>query len=102
MLSTGARRRIPPALFEQLRLLSVSSFPQQAVPATQEAANKAGGFLSKLFGGGSNRTSIPLTEPLPDVVLPTPNSPPATPPQTESTTLPNGVKIVSEATYVSN
>ena len=73
---------------------------QQALPATQEAAGKSAGFLAKLFGA-SNRETTPLDEALTGYQQPSHVAPPSTPPTTESTTLDNGVKIVSEATYVS-
>lgn len=61
----------------------------------------AGGFLSKLFGGGGKgRISTPLTEPLEGVNLPLAEPPLAQPPKTEVTTLGNGLKVASENTPV--
>lgn len=81
----------------------MTALTQQAVPVTQEAAQgKASpGFFAKILGLSSDRVNVPLTEPLPGVSQPTPLDPPSSFPATESTTLPNGLKIVSEATYVS-
>lgn len=42
-----------------------------------------------------------MTEELTDYQIPTPVGPGSTLPETQSTTLNNGIKIVSEATYVS-
>ncbi len=61
-------------------------------------ANTGGGFLSKLFGGGS-RLSIPLTDALDTVEIPS-IAPPVTKPETKVTQLPNGVRIASEAVVV--
>ena len=103
MLSGRMRQRLlQPIVLEQLRALSSSTTPQQAVPATQDVANKSRGFLAQLFGGGPSRLSVPMTEVWPNVPEPNYTPPPSTMPETESTTLPNGVKVVSEATYVSS
>lgn len=61
-------------------------------------AKTGGGFLSKLFGGGS-RLSIPLTDALDTAEIPS-VAPPATKPETKVTKLPNGVRIASEAVVV--
>ena len=102
MMSGRMRQRLQPVFLEQLRALSTSTTVQQAVPATQDVANKSRGFLAQLFGGGHSRMSVPMTEVWPNVPEPNDTPPPATVPETESTTLPNGVKIASEATYVSS
>lgn len=62
-------------------------------------AKTGGGFLSKLFGGGS-RLSIPLTDALDTVEIPS-QAPPATKPTTQLTKLSNGVRVASEAVVVS-
>lgn len=77
---------------------SNSAGVQAAAPALAPSSGK--GFLSGLFGG-SSRVTVPLTEPLPGVELPTPASAPSSAPQTKQTTLANGVKIASEDTPVS-
>jgi hypothetical protein len=102
MLTGSARRKAAPTLVNQLRTLSTTSALQQALPATKEVAEKSAGFLSRIFGGSSSRVTIPLSEALTDYQEPTHVAPPSTPPKTETTTLANGVKIVSEATYVSS
>ena len=56
------------------------------------------GFLSGLFGG-SSRVDVPLTDPLPGVVLPE-HAEITDMPKTEMTTLSNGLKIASENTPV--
>ncbi len=62
----------------------------------------AGGFLSKLFGGGAKgRITTPLSEPLEGVNLPLADPPLTQQPTTEVTTLGNGLKVASEATPVS-
>ena len=101
MLAGTVRRTGRPLVLENIQHLSTSAALQQAVPATQEAVKKSSGFLSKLLGLTSDRIAIPLTDPLPNVPQPSPVAPPSSAPPTESTTLPNGVKVVSEATYVS-
>ena len=105
MLSSQARQRLSPALLEQLRTLTTSTVSQQAVPATtQDTSSEGTGLLAKVlsFGGfGPSRSAVPLTDPLPIFQEAPHITPPSTQPKTESTTLSNGVKIVSEATYVS-
>jgi len=101
MLTGNARRKAAPILVNQLRILSTTSPTQQALPATKEVVEKSAGFLSKIFGGTSSRVTTPLSEALTDYQEPSHVAPPSTPPKTETTTLANGVKIVSEATYVS-
>ena len=100
MLSASLRQRLQPLAQDQLRALSTSAV-HHALPVTQEVPASEGLF-AKLFGGfGPGRLMVPLTDPLPNVEEPSPISPPATKPETETTTLANGVKIASEATYVS-
>jgi hypothetical protein len=70
-----------------------------AVPALTETVQKSGGFLSRIFGGGSTRLSVPLTEPLPGVQEPA-YEPPTSAPTTQVTSLPSGLKIASENTPV--
>lgn len=62
-------------------------------------AKTGGGILSKLFGGGS-RLSIPLTDALDTVEIPS-QAPPATKPTTQLSKLSNGVRVASEAVVVS-
>ncbi|KAK9811331.1 hypothetical protein WJX72_002016 [[Myrmecia] bisecta] len=98
MLATGIRRGLPQAVSDA-RLFSSSSATSAALPALADTATKSGGgFLSKIFGGSSARISVPLTDPLPGVDQPAAFSPPAKRPETETTTLSNGLKISSEAT----
>lgn len=101
MLTGNVGRKAAPSFVSQLRTLSTSTQLQQALPATQEAVQKPAGFLAKLFGGVGSRETTPLDEALTGYQQPSHVAPPSTPPTTESTTLDNGVKIVSEATYVS-
>lgn len=74
---------------------------QQESLAVAADAKTGGGFLSKLFGGGSNRLAVPMSDPLSGITIPSPAAPPAVKPGTLMTTLPNGVRIASEATVVS-
>ena len=77
-----------------------SSAPlQSAAPALADTVQKSTGWLSRIFGQGSNRLTVPLTEPLPGVQEPT-YEPPASAPTTQLTTLPSGLKIASENTPV--
>jgi len=101
MLTGNVRRKAAPSLVNQLRTLSTSSTLQQALPATKEVVEKSSGFLSKLFGGAGSRETTPLNEAITGYQEPSHVAPPSSPPKTETTTLSNGVKIVSEATYVS-
>lgn len=71
---------------------------QQAVPAVATAP-KSKGFLASLFGS-SDRIKVPLTDPLPGVVLPEHVAPAKDAPKTEMTTLSNGLKVASENTPV--
>lgn len=95
MLSGGLRRKAAPSILGCARQLSTSS-SVQAAPAVIE---KPSGFLSMIFG--KPREAMPMTEELTDYQIPSPVGPGSTPPETQSTTLTNGIKIVSEATYVS-
>ena len=94
MLIGNARRKAAPLLLGYARKLSTST-SAQAAPALLE---KPTGFLAKLFG--SQRVDVPLTDALPGYQQPSPSGPPSSPPETHSTTLPNGLKVISEATYV--
>jgi processing peptidase subunit alpha len=99
MLTGNVRRKAAPSLATQVRNLSTTGSLQQALPATKEVADKSAGFLSKLFGGASSRETTPLDEALTGYPQPSHVAPPSSPPKTETTTLSNGVKIISEATY---
>ncbi len=70
-----------------------------AAPALADTVQKSTGWLARIFGQGSNRLTVPLTEPLPGVQEPT-YEPPASAPTTQLTTLPSGLKIASENTPV--
>lgn len=96
MLSGGLRRKAASSVLGCARQLSTSS-TAQAAPAVIE---KPSGFLSMIFG--KPREAMPMTEELTDYQIPSPVGPGSTPPETQSTTLNNGIKIVSEATYVSS
>lgn len=69
-----------------------------AAPAVLEAKTESGGFLSRIFG--SARPLVPMNEPYPGVTFPEPSALQSSRPPTEQTTLPNGIKIASEATPV--
>lgn len=96
MLASGAQQglRMQPAVRSFSTAIAAS-----AVPALTEAPSTSAGWLSKLLGG-SSRLTVPMTDPLPGVELPTPTPPPAKAPATETTTLSNGVTIASEQTLV--
>lgn len=85
------------ALLAVGRYLSTRPSLQHASPAVATGGSK--GFLSSLFGGG-DRVMVPLTDPLPGVVLPEYATPPAKAPKTDMTTLSNGFKVASENTLV--
>jgi len=69
-----------------------------AQPALQGDNAAAGGFFSKLFGGRSNRSLVPMTDPLPNVDTPFLTNPPSKAPETRESTLQNGFKIATQAT----
>ena len=74
-----------------------------AVPALSDVGNSAAStvsWLGKLLGS-SSRINTPMSDPLPGVEVPPPSMP-SKAPTTEMTTLPNGVRIASEATPVRN
>lgn len=96
-MTGSVRRRAAPLLIGYARNLSTTTSSQAApAPALTE---KPVGFLAKLFG--SQRLDVPLTDELPDYQRPVPVGPPSSPSETQSTTLPNGLKVLSEASYVS-
>jgi hypothetical protein len=96
MLASGAQHGL--RMQPNLRSFS-TAFAANAAPALSEATSTSAGWLSKLLGG-STRLTVPMTDPLPGVDIPTPTPPPAKAPATETTTLPNGVTIASEQTLV--
>lgn len=102
MLRRNVLRGLSPLLSSSssAACFSSSSTAAGAAPAVAvDNASTGGGFLSRLFGaGGGSRLAVPLSDPLAGVTLPTPTAPPTTKPGTEMTTLPNGVRIASEAT----
>lgn len=89
LLCDAARRgrSIGSAGHQQLALLQrcISTFPSWLPEGT----------------GGFKRISTPLTQPLPGVVEVPAYRAPSQPPATEVTVLPNGVRIISEASPVS-
>ena len=93
-----ARRRAAALGVQQLRSLSVSG-PKCALPVTQQQNEGSGGWLAGLFGAG-RRESVPMSEPLPGVQLPSPYSPPSQPPATETSRLGNGLIVAAENTPV--
>jgi hypothetical protein len=99
MLSASGRR-LTPFLCEQARCFVTATTQMAAAPAVIETKPQSGGFLSSLFG--SSRSTVPMTEPFPGVVLPEPQAIGSARPSTEQTTLPNGIRIASEATPVSS
>jgi hypothetical protein len=79
----------------------------QAAPASSSAGSSSGGSSSSSVLGfpawlssGSLRVATPLTQPLPGVAADSGFRAPREQPPTEVTTLPNGVRIVSEASMV--
>lgn len=98
MLRKGVRGLVPLATGQAACF--TSSAAALGAPAIADAKTTGGGFLAKLLGGGgSSRLSVPLTDAL-AVEGPAPVPPPGTRPTTEMTTLPNGVRVASEATLV--
>lgn len=95
MIAGSARRRASPLLLGCVRRLSTTA-NAQAAPAV---VDKPSGLLSMFFG--TPRVQTPMTEELPGYQIPPPVGPPSSEPETESTTLTNGIKVVSEATHVS-
>jgi hypothetical protein len=96
MLASGAQRGLH--LQPVLRSFSTGT-GAGAVPALTDTTSSSGGWLTKLLGG-SQRITVPLSDPLPGVEIPAAAAPPAKAPGTETTTLPNGVTIASEAILV--
>ncbi|KAJ6813728.1 putative mitochondrial-processing peptidase subunit alpha [Iris pallida] len=86
------------------RLRSISRYAGEArvigaatrFASTSVAKRPSGGFFSWLTGGRSSQMS-PLSIPLPGVTIPPPLPDYVEPSKTKITTLPNGVKIASEA-----
>ena len=70
---------------------------QSDVVSSKVEYKKNGGFLSNLLGS-STRLDVPLTDPLPGMVIPNHVPPPSSQPKTEMTTLANGFKVASENT----
>lgn len=100
MLRRRAYQQIAP-VFQSLRWLSRCEAVCQVVPAAVSAGS-LGNWLSSVFGGDGTPKGcgIPITEPLPGFVEPTPAYTPAEPPSTELTTLPNGFRVASENSWV--
>ncbi|KAK9844905.1 hypothetical protein WJX74_008454 [Apatococcus lobatus] len=98
MLRKGLERNAQP-LAVQLRASFSSSVTAGAgnLALVGDAQQQSGGFLSRLFGA-PQRITTPLTEPLPGLDYPSPATQPTSPPETQITTLPNGLKVASEAT----
>jgi len=71
-----------------------------ASDAVAKTSSGGGGILQGILGGAS-RITVPLTQALPDIEVPTVATVPAppSPASTEITTMSNGVKIATEATY---
>lgn len=67
---------------------------------SSSAACEQAGFPSWLGAAASSRVSTPLTKPLPGTQQKNGYAVPLEPPPTEVTQLPNGVRIVSEASTV--
>ena len=101
MLRKGLERNAQP-LALQLRASFSSSATAGAgnLALVGDAQQHSGGFLSRIFGT-PQRITTPLTEPLPGLDYPPPAAQPTSPPETQVTTLPNGIQVASEATPVS-
>ena len=101
MLRKGIERNAQP-FATQLRASFSSSTTAGAgnLALVGDAQQQSGGFLSRLFGT-PQRITTPLTEPLPGLDYPPPATQATSPPDTQVTTLPNGLKVASEATPVS-
>jgi hypothetical protein len=81
------------------RLLA-RAFTTSTAPARDSSGQQAVGFPAWLGEGASTRLATPLTKPLPGTAQRNGYAVPLQPPPTEITTLPNGVRIVSEASTV--
>ena len=101
MLKKGLERHAQPVA-QQLRasFSSTSTTGAGNLALVGDAQQHSGGLFSKLFGT-PQRTTTPLTEPLPGLQYPAPATQPTSPPETKVTTLPNGLRIASEDTPVS-
>lgn len=95
---TMRKSAVQSALALGQRCVSTSATVQQAVPAVA-SSTQSKGWLSGLFGG-SDRVTVPLTDPLPGIELPEHAAAPTTAPKTELTTLANGFKVATENTPV--
>eukprot|EP00898_Chlorokybus_atmophyticus_P006707 jgi/Chlat1/7037/Chrsp56S06707 len=106
MLSSALRRSlrhgvasVPRAIAGSERHIATRTEPLlRAVPATVAPSAEKPGFLASLFGKSVTKVDVPLTQALPGVSIPEPETPSATPPETRITTLDNGLRIASENT----
>ncbi|CAD7695334.1 unnamed protein product [Ostreobium quekettii] len=92
MWRQGARRALP-SLVRGVRSASTAAAVAPAAPAAQSS----GGWLSGLLGGAGS--GVPMTDVLPGWAEPARREPPAAPPKTELTTLPNGFRVASEDSW---
>lgn len=90
MWRQGARRALPP-------LVRGARGASAAAPAVH-APQQSGGWLSSLLGGAGS--GVPMTDAPPGWAEPARQAPPAAPPKTELTTLPNGFRVASEDSWV--
>lgn len=101
MLRKGIERHAQPFATQVRASFSSSSTAGAGnLALVGDAQQQSGGFLSRLFGT-PQRITTPLTEPLPGLDYPPPATQATSPPDTQVTTLPNGLKVASEATPVS-
>jgi len=80
------------------QLLSGEGKKALSTGAAKKSA-KSGGILGSIFGSASPRLAVPLSEALPNVPKVAAAQPGAEAPKAEITTLKNGVRIATEATY---
>lgn len=90
-----------PRLLPGLRGLHSGTAAGFAGPAGEASGSNLGGFL-KWLPEHAARISTPLTQPLPGITPEQPSAAPTSTPPTEMTVLENGVRIISEASPVSD
>lgn len=100
MLAAGAQRGLQ--LQSMLRSFSSGAIASAAVPALSDTASSSGGWFSRLFGGGSKRIAVPMSEPLPGVTMfeKEDGYPSFDTLETTMSKLPNGLTFAAEPTPV--
>lgn len=98
MWKKATRRTVNPVIQTVRRISAGQGLQQGPALAAAQPAQPSGGWLSSLFGR-TGSGGVSLTDPLPGFIVPQAEAPPATPPITELTTLPNGCRVASENSW---